>query len=255
MPAGNFIWYELLTSDTAGAEAFYSHVVGWTAKDSGIPGMAYTILSAGETGVGGLTAIPEEARANGMRPCWLGYISVDDADATAARITQAGGTVHRGPADIPGVGRFAVASDPQGAMIQLLAPTGEAPAGRPPPNTPGLTGWHELQATDWQAALGFYGDLFGWTKADAMEMGALGTYQMFAIGGVPAGGMMNRMPEVERPFWLFYFNVAGIDAAVARIGQAGGSVVNGPMQVPGGSWIVQGLDPQGALFALVAPAR
>ena len=88
-----------------------------------------------------------------------------------------------------------------------------------------------------------------------MDMGAMGTYQIFAIGGVPCGGMMTKMPQIPHPFWLYYFNVDGIDAAMTRVKKAGGQILNGPMEVPGGSWIAQCIDPQGAMFAMVAPGR
>jgi predicted enzyme related to lactoylglutathione lyase len=88
-----------------------------------------------------------------------------------------------------------------------------------------------------------------------MDMGPMGMYQLFAIGGVPVGGMMTRPPEIPAPFWLYYFNVEAIDAAVKRATDAGGKLVMGPMEVPGGSWIAQCLDPQGVIFAMVAPVR
>jgi uncharacterized protein len=65
--------------------------------------------------------------------------------------------------------------------------------------------------------------------------------------------MMTRMPQMPASFWLYYVNVAGVDAAVARVKTGGGQICNGPMQVPGGSWIAQCADPQGAMFALVGP--
>src|SRR5205085_9119861 len=99
----------------------------------------------------------------------------------------------------------------------------------------------------------FYSKLFGWTKADAIDMGPMGTYQLFSTGNGPVGGMMTKTPQTPAPFWLYYFNVSGIDAARERVKTAGGKVINGPMEVPGGSWILQGLDPQGAMFALVGP--
>jgi predicted enzyme related to lactoylglutathione lyase len=92
--------------------------------------------------------------------------------------------------------------------------------------------------------------MFGWTKADALQIEGLGTYQLFAIGDMTAGGMFTP-PGSEHPFWLFYVAVSDIDAALARVTQAGGAVLHGPAQVPGGAWIVQATDPQGALFALV----
>jgi len=86
----------------------------------------------------------------------------------------------------------------------------------------------------------------------------MGVYQMFGPAGsdgASIGGIMTKTAETPHPHWLYYVNVEAIDAAAARVASAGGRVVNGPMEVPGGSWIINGIDPQGALFALVAPKR
>jgi predicted enzyme related to lactoylglutathione lyase len=249
---GKFVWYELMTTDTKSAESFYRNVIGWSAKDAGMPGQSYTLLGPGETHVAGLMPIPQDARDVGARPGWIGYIGVDDVDGYAKRVKDKGGAIHREPADIPGVGRFAIAADPQGIMFALFKG-----AGTPPPavaaGTPGHAGWHELHAVDGVKAFEFYSDMFGWTKADAMPMGEMGVYQLFAVDAVPVGGMMTKMPQSPAPFWVYYFNVPEIGAAEARVKAGGGQIINGPMQVPGGSWIVQCLDPQGAMFALVAP--
>jgi predicted enzyme related to lactoylglutathione lyase len=153
------------------------------------------------------------------------------------------------------VGRLAVVSDPQGAMFSLLQPEAgmQGPAAAAP-GTPGHIGWHELLADDWESVFGFYAAVFGWTRGQAVDMGPMGTYQTFHIGDQWAGGMMTRSQHTERPVWLYYFNVDSAGAAAARVKAAGGIVVNGPHQVPGGSWIVQGVDPQGALFAVVGGA-
>jgi predicted enzyme related to lactoylglutathione lyase len=250
--SGKFVWYELMTSDLDAAEKFYRDVIGWKTKDAGMPGQRYTLAHAGESRTAGLMAIPQEACDAGAQPGWIGYVGVDDVDAYAARVKEKGGSVHRDPADIPGVGRFAIVADPQGIIFALFKG-----AGTPPPavaaGTPGHAGWHELHAQDGVKAFEFYSDMFGWTKADAMDMGPMGVYQLFAIDGVPVGGMMTKMPSTPSPFWLYYFNVAEIGAAEGRAKAGGGQVINGPMQVPGGSWIVQCLDPQGAMFAMVAP--
>jgi len=254
-PSGKFVWYELMTSDVAAATRFYQSVVGWEAKDAGMPGSDYTILSAGGVGVGGLMALPAQACAMGVPPCWSGYIGVDDVDAYVTRVTAAGGKLLREPADIPGVGRFAVVADPYGAGFLLFkGSSAEGPASAAA-GTPGHIGWHELHAGDGAGAFAFYSGLFSWTKGDAMDMGPQGVYQLFATGGEPVGGMMTKMPGVPQPFWLYYINVAALDAAVARVTAGGGKVVMGPMEVPGGSWIVNCTDPQGAFFALVAPKR
>ena len=250
-----FVWYDVMTTDTQAAEAFYRQAIGWTTQDSGMPERKYTLLSAGPTQVGGLMPIPDEAAKMGARPAWMGYIGVDDVDAYAARVKAAGGAIHRPPEDIPGIGRFAVAADPQGAAFILFRGSlDEAPAPAAP-GTPGHIGWHELHASDGAKAFDFYAGLFGWTKDQAMDMGAMGVYQLFAAGGAAIGGMMTKMPEVPVPNWLYYFNVDAVDAAVARIKAAGGQVINGPMEVPGGSWIAQALDPQGAMFAIVGMKR
>ena len=250
-----FVWYELMTSDSAAAESFYRQVVGWTTRDAGMPGMRYTLLSAGGGDVAGLMDLPAEACAAGARPGWLGYVGVDDVDAATARLRQAGGHVHKEPADIPGVGRFAVVADPQGATLALFKGAADMAPTQPAADTPGRVGWHELHAGEEATAFAFYSTLFGWTQADTMDMGPMGIYRLFAAGSTAIGGMMTRTPEMPVPCWLFYFNVEAIDAAAERVRAQGGRVVNGPMEVPGGSWIVNALDPQGALFALVAPKR
>jgi predicted enzyme related to lactoylglutathione lyase len=254
MSANTFVWYELMTTDLDAAEAFYAGVVGWNAQDSGMPGMRYTRMLAGSTPVAGAMTLPQEVCDAGGRPGWMGYIGVPDADAAVEKLTQAGGKVHRPPADIPGIGRFAVVADPQGATFALFQPHGGAqePAS---PMSPGHIGWHELYAGDGAEAFAFYSGQFGWSKGDAMDMGPMGTYQLFAAGGLPIGGMMTKPPAIPQPYWGFYFTVPEINAAVDRVKSGGGQVLNGPMEVPGGAWIIQGLDPQGAAFALVAPPQ
>lgn len=252
-----FVWYELMTTDTVAAQAFYSAVVGWSAKEMEmpceVPGPKYTIFSAGENGVAGLMTMPEGYCKEGGRPCWLGYIYANDVDATVEQIKQKGGALHYGPEDIPTVGRFAAVSDPHGAVFMLINPIGEAPAERPGPETPGYCGWRELHAGNGEEAWAFYSELFGWEKSMAVDMGDLGVYQTFMTGHDMGGGMMTKMPDTPKPLWNYYFNVDDINAAVERVKANGGQLIMGPHEVPGGSWIAQGFDPQGAIFALVAP--
>ena len=202
-----------------------------------------------------MMAIAPDMAEHGARPTWLGYIAVDDVDQMAARIKQEGGAMHREPMDVPGIIRLAVVADPQGSIFYVAK--GLVPDAPPPlaVGMPGTVGWNELMASDGQAAFAFYEKLFGWTKADAIDMGAMGTYQLFAAGGPPIGAMMTKPPQVPVPHWGFYFNVPAIDAGVSRITAGGGKILNGPMEVPGGQWVVQAMDPQGAPFNLVAPNR
>ena len=105
------------------------------------------------------------------------------------------------------------------------------------------------------AAFEFYAALFGWTKGQGFDMGPQGTYQLFEIDGVPSGGIMNRDPQAPATGWRFYVRVDSVEAAAGRIARSGGTVTVAPQEVPGGSWVLQGRDPQGALFALISPTK
>lgn len=252
---GKFCWYELMTTDLPAAERFYSSVVGWTTRDSGMPGMTYTLAYAGEAQAAGLMEIPEEAK--GMPPAWMGYIYADDLEATVKAVADNGGTIHRQPDDIPGIGRFAVVADPHGAVFCLFTTTDGTPD--IPMMTPGHVGWNELMAGDLDSAWTFYSTVFGWTKDQAIDMseGGMGVYQLFAVrGGNAIGGMMTKPADLPAPpYWGFYFVVKGLDAAQKRVTDGGGSVLMDPMEVPGGAWIINCVDPQGAYFSLVSDTR
>ena len=254
-PASPFVWYELMTTDPKAAAAFYRSVIGWATADAGMPGMDYTLLQVGDTAIAGLMALPDEARTMGAPPAWVGYIGVDDVDAAAAKLLHAGGKVYRPADDIPDVGRFAVVADPHGASFCLFKGNMDTQPQQPAPGTPGTIGWHELHAGDLGTAWDFYSGQFGWAKDEAINMGPMGTYQLFTAGAQAIGGMMTKQADMPQAAWLYYANVDAIDAAVARVAAGGGKLRGGPMQVPGGQWIAQCQDPQGAMFAMVAMGR
>lgn len=250
----SFFWYELMTSDVPAAQAFYTAVVeAWSAEPFGGEFANYIVLKIGDQGVAGMMAIPEEAKATGLQPRWIGYIFAPDVDAAVDKLRAAGGKVHREPQDLPGVGRMAVVADPQGATFNLMTPQGTGPEKRPAWDAPGMIGWRELYTDDREKAFDFYSSQFGWTKDEAMDMGVMGTYQLFKSGGDQMGGMMTRPPQIPHSFWGFYFIVTDIDSAARRVTENGGQITMGPVIVPGDAWIVQGKDPQGAMFALSGP--
>ncbi|HET7084058.1 MAG TPA: VOC family protein [Rhizomicrobium sp.] len=249
----NFFWYDLVTTDVAAARKFYSEVVGWSYQDVQQGDNAYGLFKVGDAGVAGLMPFPKGME--GGHPGWNGYIAVEDVDAMAARIAAEGGKIWRGPMEVPGVIRFAVVADPQGAAFIIAKGLEAQPVPRLPTGAPGTIGWRELFAADWEKDFAFYQKLFGWTKAEAHNMGAMGIYQLFAAGDAPIGGMMNKPAVMPQSWWNYYINVDAIDAAKARVEKAGGSIKMGPAEVPGGQWILQGQDPQGAFFALVALKR
>ena len=248
---GRPLWYELMTTDLPAAEAFYTAVVGWTSAPSPASPRPYVMLSrAGNIPVAGVMDRPAGVSAP---PFWAMYVGVPRLEDAAATIVRLGGRECSPVIDVPAVGRMQMMQDPQGAAFYIYEP---ASAEQPPEAAAevGEASWHELMTTDATAAMAFYRDVFGWQPSEALDMGPMGTYQMFNRPHGMIGGMMNRPPEMAHvpPLWQIYFRVPDMDAAVARITAHGGSILNGPMEVPGGSRIVNAMDPQGAAFSLHA---
>jgi predicted enzyme related to lactoylglutathione lyase len=241
---GSFVWCELLTTDTAAAGAFYSKVLGWKTAPMGPD---YLTFNAKSGPVAGMMVLPDQAKKMGAPPNWLMYVGTPNVNETATKIAQLGGRVLRQPEDIPDVGRFAVVQDPYGANFAIFTP-------RPRPGADQGGGnafsWFELYTPNPEGAWTFYQSLFGWEKTSAMDMGEMGTYQMFGRGGgIPNGGIMKPPPGAPAA-WQPYVRVADAKAAASTAQSNGGKIVNGPMEVPGGDWIAVGIDPQGAMFAV-----
>jgi predicted enzyme related to lactoylglutathione lyase len=240
-----------MTTDVEAAKAFYAKAVGWGANDASMPGTSYMLFTVEAVPVSGLTLLPEAAREVGAAPHWIGYVGVTDVDAAAERIKQLGGAVHVPPTDVPNVSRFSIVADPQMAMFALVK--GRKPRQEQPVDVgqPGRVGWHELLAGDWEKAFAFYGELLGWQKADAHDVGAMGRYQQFSAAGKIIGGMFTKPATLPFPFWLYYFNTGDVGAAAERVEVGGGEILYGPTVLPGGAWIAHCADPQGAVFALL----
>lgn len=246
---GRPVWYELMTTDPKAAETFYRNVIGWTsAPFEGSP-MPYTVFSrSGGVQVAGLMARPDDMPAP---PFWAMYVAVPNLDDVVRQITGLGGGELSPVIEVPSVGRMQMMRDPQGAAFYILEP---APSEERPETAAevGEASWHELMTTDAAAAMKFYSEVFAWQPSETMDMGPMGKYHMFNRPHGMIGGMMNKPPELANvpPFWAIYFRVPDINAAVERIKKNGGTIANGPMEVPGGDWIVNAMDPQGAAFGL-----
>ncbi len=251
---GRFVWYDLMTTDVAAAKAFYTKVVGWGTKDAVTLGRSHTLFTVGGGLAGGVMDLPEDARKTGGTPMWVGYVGVNDVDATVDRIKRLGGAVRVPPTNVLDISRLSIVTDPQMAMlavIQWLRPGEQEP--------PVLTerkrvGWHELLAADSEEAFSYYGELFNWRKAQA-DRGPFGTYHLFSVGGQTIGGMFTKPPLARVSHWLYYFNIGDIDAASERVKSGGGQVLGCPVEVSGGNWIARCIDPQGAAFALEGGRR
>ena len=247
---GRFTWHDLMTTDPEAAKKFYTVVVGWGTQDWTGTTPPYTMWMAGETMVGGVMQLPAEAVSQGSVAHWLTYIETQDIDETFALATKQGARTYVPPTDIPNVGRFAVLADPQGATFALFTPSGESQ----PHNVEnvGEFSWHELMTTDQSQGFAFYEELFGWKKTSAMDMGEHGVYQMFGLTSeIPIGGVYTIGEGMGAPpNWLPYIRVESADAATERVKANGGTIKNGPMEVPGGDRIAVCADPQGTVFAV-----
>ena len=239
---GRFVWHELMTPDTSGAHAFYSKVVGWkTQPFEHDP--SYQMFAAGSGPVGGSVA-----QAAGT-PHWLHYVGTPDIEATVQAAKSRGGSVTKEISSIPNGGKYAVLADPQGAAIAVYQSASDP--GKETPPKRGEFSWHELATTDWRAAVDFYSAVFGWEKMAEHDMGAMGKYVLFGSNGVQRGGMFNKPAEMPGgPAWLGYIRVKDVNDAVKRAKSGRATLVNGPMEVPGGDWIAQFVDPYGAMFAV-----
>jgi predicted enzyme related to lactoylglutathione lyase len=249
---GKVLWYELLTTDVNGARAFYTAVVGWTVarfEQGSTSGQEYHVWRrAGDVGIGGVMGIPQ-----GMHfpPHWGMYVGVPKLEASVGEIERRGGSPLSPPMEVPTVGRLRTMKDPQGAAFSLLEPAIPGVTPDAPPEI-GQASWHELYTSDPEAAMRFYTEVFRWEPTDALDMGEMGKYHMFRRGAALGGGMMTKPKEMAMapPHWNFYFRVDDVNAAAERVKAHGGQVLNGPMEVPGGDWIINCVDPQGAHFSL-----
>jgi uncharacterized protein len=258
-PTGDFIWYELMTTDAEGAKAFYDALVGWEFGEGSAEYNGYRMINTKDGNfAGGVLPITSEMQEHGARPTWLGYLNVSDVDEKVGSIQAAGGKTYMSPSDIPNVGRIAMVADPQGAPFYVMKPI--PPAGREnepstvfSPTDLGRCAWNELSTSDPAAARRFYGEQFGWTADQFMDMGENGEYRFIEHQGLTLGAIAGTMGG-QTSHWRFYFRVPSV-AQAKQIAEAnGGKIVIGPMEVPTGDHILVGIDPQGAEFALVGKA-
>jgi predicted enzyme related to lactoylglutathione lyase len=258
---GHLIWYELMTPDADAAKAFYDAVVGWQIGDPVAEFQGYRMIGRSDGGFnGGILPLTDEMQQHGARPTWLAYIGVDDTDSAAAAIAQAGGKVLMPAFDIPGVGRIAMVADPQGAPFYVMKPI--PPEGRENEQSdvfsvdqPQHVRWNELATTDPEGAIDFYRTQFGWSQEGDMDMGEMGKYRFIQNRGTTIGAVMPKPAQLPVSKWTYYIGVDDIDRALDAIKTGGGQVLNGPMEIPGGEFAVNAMDPQGASFGLVGPRK
>lgn len=248
---GLFVWHEVGTTDLRDGEDFYSKIAGWKIENwSQNP--SYKLFVARREAKAGLYLITESPNTLTPPPHWLSYIGTPDVDATVRQAVELGGKVAVPAYNVPSVGRMAHLQDPQGALFAVSSQD-ERSKYRDP--QAGDFSWHELMTSNWQTAFDFYAKLFGWEKMEAMDMGPQGTYQIFGSGGHQLGGMFNPGPLPGGPMWIPYIMVADARRTAEAAKEYGATIVNGPIEVPGGDWVFTGIDRQGAMFAAHSKKR
>ncbi|WP_114227309.1 MULTISPECIES: VOC family protein [Sphingomonas] len=258
-PTGSFIWYELMSPDPDASKAFYDSVVGWDIEAKPAGEMDYRMIRRGDGGnAGGVLRLDAAMQEHGAKPMWLGYLNVDDVDQAVAAATADGAATLMPPWSVPGIGRMAMIADPTGAPMYLMKP--EPPQGAPDATSdvfsvdqPKHVRWNELSSSDPDRAVDFYKRHFGWGQEGEMPMGDLGAYRFIQHGGVGIGAVMGVMPNRPEGGWTYYLGVDDIDRAAAAVTAGGGTIVHGPIEIPGGEFSLNGVDPQGAVFAVVGP--
>lgn len=243
---GDFVWYEIISPDPTATIAFYADVVGWTTQ---LLGPDYTMFASSQGPLGGVALLTDQLRAAGVPPYWAAYVQVADADRTVAEARRLGGKVWREPTDYPDVGRLALIGDPQGGAISLVQPP--RPMEAHDSRQPGEFTWNELVTTDHEAGFAFYAELFGWRRSREFDMGPMGKYLIYGNADRDLGGMFTKPSDrAGPPGWILYIETADLDGALGRARARKATVLNAPMEVPGGARVAQLADPQGAVFAL-----
>jgi uncharacterized protein len=239
---------ELVTPDQAAAKGFYGPLFGWELEDVPMGDAGYYVAVAKEgdsvAGISGPMPGMEDHPA-----FWGVYLAVDDVDAVAARVADAGGTVEAEPFDVMDLGRMAAIKDPTGARVNLWQ--AGATIGTIRANEPGTPTWNELVTPDLPTATAFYRDVLGveWEEM-AMEGGT--PYTCLVVEGRQVAGAMPPAMEGVPPHWNVYFNVEDVDATVDRAVGLGGRAVAPPFDVPGVGRLAVLADPQGGMFNVMA---
>jgi predicted enzyme related to lactoylglutathione lyase len=242
---GTISWTDLETTDQEGAKAFYGALFGWEYED--LPAGEHAIYSMAKLNRRSAAAMSGQRAADadaGIPPHWNVYVTVEDVDAAAGRVGEAGGTVLAPPFDVFDAGRMAVVADPTGAVLCLWQAGGHI--GAEIVNEPGALTWADTVTSDPPAAQAFYSALLGW-RFEAMS--EVPPYWVIFNGDRAQGGMTVAPPGVP-PNWFPYFAVADVEASARAAQEAGGKPFMGPIDVPNGGRFVLLQDPQGAAFAI-----
>lgn len=238
--AGTPCWIDYSAADLAGAQAFYTALLGWEYDEASEEFAGYQMCRSSGRLAAGIMPRMDPAEP----PMWTTYIATDDADATAAAVPAAGGTVLAPPMDVGDAGRMAVFADPQGHVFGVWQ--AGTTTGVQVYNEPGSLTWNELATSDPAAAREFYGAVFDY-RFDSVE--GVDDYMTFSTGDRPLGGLGGITPDAPTG-WGSCFWVASTDETVNVAEGQGAKVLMGAEDTPFGRFAVLE-DPWGASFSVL----
>jgi predicted enzyme related to lactoylglutathione lyase len=248
-PAGAPCWVQLTTSDTEGSQAFYAALFGWTAEDPVAEFGGYFSFRKNDIRVAGtMPSQPGAAEPDN----WSIYLAVPDAAKTLETSTTNGGHIIVPAMPVGELGVMAFVTDPGGAAIGIWQPGSHPGFGLL--GESGTPSWFELHTRDYPGVLDFYREVFGW-HTQVVSDGPEFRYTVLTEGEDQLAGVMDAagfLPEGVPAHWSGYFGVDDADAALARIVELGGSIVQPAEDTPYGR-LAGAADPTGAQFKLVAP--
>ncbi|MBC7462539.1 MAG: VOC family protein [Thermoleophilia bacterium] len=252
---GHWYYADLHTTDIDAATRFYVGLFGWSTAD--IHGGPHVYRTANVEGraKAAITGLEQP----GTPPHWFPYLYVTDIDATLARVPELGGAISSPAFDVMDMGRMAVVHDPSGAAFGLWQDFQRVTTVKGEHGSPS---WYETHTTDINAVRRFFTELVGWTY----EANLMGDELVYYVASHPdqvepmqqqAAGLMQQTPsaaaEGAPSMWTVYFNVDDVDATAKLAAELGGTVITGPLDIPGVGRTVSIADPQDAIFSAMTP--
>jgi predicted enzyme related to lactoylglutathione lyase len=243
---GTPIWVDLSSTDLDATRQFYGGLLGWQAEDLGPEAGGYVMFRKD-----GKVVAAVGPKMDPQQPTvWSTYFKSSDAEETARKVREAGGSVIMEPFDVMEEGRMGIFQDTEGAFFSVWQP--KRMQGAELFNAPGALSWNELLTRNPHAATAFYPNVFNWTYRENKGQDDTIAYIEWQAGGRVMAGCMpmsGQVPAEVPPHWQVYFGVDNVDAAASKAQELGGQVVAPPMDIPQGRFAILS-DPHGATFGV-----
>ena len=249
-PSGRFVWFEYLSKDLSKAQGFFGELFNWKTQAMpapSLPGGQYVMFKAGEHTIGGYLPTPDGAPPHAH---WISHLQVENAEASAAKVKAAGGTLPKAVTKMGDMGTYAIAKDPLGGVFALWQPAkAEASEYR---GVAGTFCWNELYTDSPEKSVAFY-EAIGGFKDVPMEMGPMGTYHVLNSAEKGRAGIMKSPMAGIPQHWMPYVQVANTDETLEKAKKLGADVKVPATTAPNVGRFAVFLDPQGASIGILQP--